>query len=366
MCHRYGAVNLAQGFPDFDPPVPVKEAAKRAIDDGFNQYSITWGSATFRQAIARKMAAFNGLQVDPELHITVTCGSTEAMMAAMLAVVDPGDEVVVFEPFYENYGPDAILSGAVPRFVPLRGPGFTFDPDELEAAFVPRTRAIIVNTPHNPTGKVFGLEELQVIARLCREHGCIAITDEIYERIIYGGLKHISLATLPGMWERTVTICGHSKTYSVTGWRLAYAVAAEEITGAIRKVHDFLTVGAPAPLQEAGAVALELGGEFYRDLVESYDRRRKFLLETLSEAGFICYDPKGAYYIMADIDQFGFKDDTQFAHFLVKEVGVGAVPGSSFYSRRELGTNKIRFTFSKRDETLTEAAERLSRLKDKV
>jgi aminotransferase len=363
LCQQHDALNLAQGFPDWDPPRAVLDAAKRAIDGGYNQYAITWGSPTFRRAIARKMREVNGIDCDPEEEITVTCGATEAMMAAMLAVVDPGDEVVVFEPFYENYGPDVIVSGAQPVYVPLRFPDFRFDPDELRAAFSPRTKAIILNTPNNPTGKVFTREELTLIADLCRRFNALAITDEIYEHIIYGGRPHISIATLPGMRERTITICGHSKTYSVTGWRLAYAVAPPAITVGVRKMHDFLTVGAPAPLQEAGAAALDLPPAYYTELQATYDAKRRLLLGLLREVGFEAYDPQAAYYIMCDFSAFGFEDDTEFAHYLVKEIGVAGVPGSSFYHRRELGRTKIRFNFAKRDDVLREAGARLGRLR---
>src|SRR5487761_1349972 len=332
-----GAVNLAQGFPDFAAPAELKEAAKRAIDEDYNQYAITHGSPNFRRAIADKARAYNRLECDPDRNVTVTCGATEAMVATMLAVVNPGDEVIIFEPFYENYGPDVILAGATPRYVALREPDFSIDRAELEAAFSPRTKAIIVNTPNNPTGKVFTRAELETIAQLCVRYDTLAITDEIYEHIIYGGARHISLATLPGMAERTITISGLSKTYSITGWRLAYAIASERLTSAIRKVHDFLTVGAPHPLQEAGAVALRLPESFYADLAAMYERKRATLYAALTGAGLKCINPAGAYYIMTDIGHLGFKDDFAAAAFLLDEVGVAAVPGSSFYHRPELG-----------------------------
>jgi aminotransferase len=362
LCTQHGGINLAQGFPDWDPPQEVKEAAIRAIQAGINQYSITWGAPRLREAIAAKARSFNRIEVDPQTMITVTCGATEAMMASMLAVIDPGDEVVIFEPFYENYGPDAIISGATPRYVPLYYPEFRFDRDELRAAFGPRTKAIVVNTPHNPSGKVFARDELQCIAELCQEFDALAITDEIYQHIIYIDRPHVSLATLPGMAERTITICGMSKSYSVTGWRIAYTLASPALTAGIRKMHDFLTVGAPAPLQEAGAVALALPDGYYKDLVALYDGKRRLLLRLLGDVGFECYTPEGAYYIMTDFSAFGFRDDTEFAHYLVREVGVAAVPGTSFYFHRELGRTKIRFNFAKRDEVLREAAARLEKL----
>ena len=363
---KSGAVNLAQGFPDFAAPAELKEAAKAAIDAEYNQYAITHGSPNFRNAIAAKVRSYNGIQCDPDLNITVTCGATEAMVATMLAVINPGDEVVIFEPFYENYGPDVILAGATPRYVALRDPDFSIDRGELEAAFSNRTKAVVVNTPHNPSGKVFTRAELEMIAALCRRYDTLAITDEIYEHIIYDGARHISIATLPGMAERTITISGLSKTYSITGWRLAYAIACERITSAIRKVHDFLTVGAPHPLQEAGAVALRLPESFYAELAAMYDRKRSMLYRALSDAGLKCSLPAGAYYIMADIAHLGFDDDFAAADFMLNEVGVAPVPGSSFYSRPELGRNKVRFTFSKSDETIAAAAKRLRSLQEKV
>jgi aspartate/methionine/tyrosine aminotransferase len=363
---KIGAVNLAQGFPDFPAPAELKEAAKRAIDEDYNQYAITHGSPNLRRAIADKVRAYNGIACDPERHITVTCGATEAMIAAMLAVINPGDEVIIFEPFYENYGPDVILAGATPRYVALRAPDFAIDRAELEAAFSPRTKAVVINTPHNPTGKVFTRAELELIAGLCRRWDTLAITDEIYEYIIYGDARHISIAALDGMDERTITISGLSKTYSITGWRLAYAVACERLTNALRKVHDFLTVGAPHPLQEAGAVALRLPESFYIDLRQMYDRKRAALYAALTRAGLGCHQPAGAYYIMADIGPLGFADDPEAADFFLNEVGVAPVPGSSFYHRHELGRQMLRFTFSKRDETLAKAARRLESLGAKL
>jgi aspartate/methionine/tyrosine aminotransferase len=361
-----GAVNLAQGFPDFAAPAELKEAAKRAIDEDYNQYAITHGSPNFRKAIAAKAGAYNGIECDPDRNITVTCGATEAMVATLLAIINPGDEVIIFEPFYENYGPDTILAGATAKYVALHDPDYSIDLAELENAFSARTKAIIVNTPHNPTGKVFSQAELEAIAALCRRHDTLAITDEIYEHIIYGESRHVSLATLPGMAERTVTISGLSKTYSVTGWRLAYAIASERITGAIRKVHDFLTVGAPHPLQEAGAAALALPNSFYAELAATYQRKGAMLFEALSQAGLKCRVPQGAYYIMADIAHLGFRDDFAAADFMLDEVGIAAVPGSSFYHHVEMGRRMLRFTFSKSDATISAAAERLKTLEQKL
>jgi len=363
--HR-NAVNLAQGFPDFPAPVELKEAAKRAIDEEYNQYAITHGSPNFRSAIAIKARTYNGLECDPDRNVTVTCGATEAMIASLLAVINPGDEVIIFEPFYENYGPGTVLAGATARYVALRDPDYAIDRAELEAAFSPRTKAIIVNTPHNPTGKVFGRAELELIASLCQRYDTLAITDEIYEHIIYGGARHISLGSLPEMADRTITISGLSKTYSVTGWRLAYAIACERLTSAIRKVHDFLTVGAPHPLQQAGATALRLPESFYAGLTAMYERKRAMLFEALSAAGLKCLAPQGAYYIMADIAHLGFRDDFVAADFMLDDVGIAAVPGSSFYHRAELGRGILRFTFSKSDATIAAAAERLKSLDRKL
>jgi aminotransferase len=363
----HGAVNLAQGFPDFPCPAELKDAACRAIQADVNQYAVTWGAKAFRDALAEKTRRFLGIDVDPEAEITVTCGSTEAMVASLLALVDPGDEVVVFEPFYENYGPDAILCGAVPRYVPLRPAvrggvsGWAFDPQELRAAFGPRTRAVILNTPMNPTGKVFTRAELAAVAELCREFGAVAVTDEIYEHITFDGAEHVALATLPGMRERTVTIGGLSKTYSVTGWRIGYAIAPPALTGAIRKVHDFLTVGAAAPLQEAGAAALRLPEAYYRDLAALYQAKRDRFLPRLEGVGFRCFRPQGAYYAMADISALTDEDDAAFAAELVRDAGVAVVPGSSFFSQPDLGRNLVRFCFCKKDETLDEAARRLEK-----
>jgi aminotransferase len=361
LCRQHGAVNLAQGFPDFAAPEEIKEAACRAIRADVNQYAITWGAPSLRQAIAAKAERTYRMRVDPEREIAVTCGATEAMIASILAIVNPGEEVVIFEPFYENYGPDAILAGATPRFVSLRPPDWSFDPDELAAAFNDKTRGIILNTPNNPTGKVFTRDELETIAVLCRKWDVVAFSDEIYEHIIYDGATHIPIATLPGMADRTVTINALSKTYSVTGWRVGWTIASPELTSGIRKVHDFLTVGAAAPLQEAGAEALALPDNYYAKLATEYAARRDLLLAGLRGVGFQCEAPRGAYYILADAAGLGCRDDVAFARRLVETVGVGPVPGSSFFSRPELGRNLLRFAFPKKDATLKEAVARLER-----
>jgi aminotransferase len=358
----YGGVNLSQGFPDFPAPPEIKDAACAAINGDVNQYAVTWGARPLREAVAREFTRRYGLPIVADEQVTVCCGTTEAMMATMMAIVDPGDEVVVFEPFYENYGPDAILSGATPRYVTLHEPSWTFDPDELAAAFNDRTKAIIINTPNNPTGKVFSREELETIAALCRKWDAVAISDEIYEHIIYDGHRHVPIATIEGMADRTVTLNGLSKTFSVTGWRVGWTISPPSLTGAIRKVHDFLTVGAPAPLQEAGAVALGMPDDYYATLAAKYQERRDTLLEILERHHFTCYKPFGAYYIMTDIATFGFADDVEFARYLVKDVGVAAVPGSSFYKTPGVGRSKLRFCFCKRPETLTEADRRLEKL----
>jgi aspartate/methionine/tyrosine aminotransferase len=363
LAQKHDALNLAQGFPDFPAPPEIKEAAIAAVRKDINQYAITWGARKLRSAISERYRFAYGMEIDPEREVTVTCGSTEAMIAAMLAIVDPGDEVVVFEPFYENYGPDAILSGAVPRYVRLQEPDWTFDSAELEKAFNNKTRAIIINTPNNPTGKVFQREELEQIASLCQKWGVVALTDEIYEYILYDGAEHIPLATLEGMAERTVTINSISKSYSLTGWRVGWAVAPPELSNAIRKVHDFLTVGAAAPLQEAAAVALGLPDKYYEKLANDYRIRRDALLMSLRGAGFVCYVPRGAYYIMTDVSSFGFPDDVAFARHLVESIGIATVPGSSFYHSEDAGQQKIRFTFCKKKETLEAAELRLKKLK---
>jgi aspartate/methionine/tyrosine aminotransferase len=360
---EYNAVNLAQGFPDFPAPEEVKEAAVRAIRADVNQYAITWGAREFRRAIAERFGRDTGLEIDPEREITVCCGATEAMIASLLAVVNPGEEVVVFEPFYENYGPDAVICGAVPRFVRLRPPEWSFDPRDLAAAFGSRTKALILNTPNNPTGKIFTRGELELIAEQCQRWNAYAVTDEIYQYLVYDGFQHVSLATLPGMRERTITLNGMSKTYSVTGWRVGYAIAPPEVTSAIRKMHDFLTVGAAAPLQEAGVTAQRLPDEYYRTLCAGYLARRDRMLEGLEKAGFRCFKPHGAYYIMTDISGFGFPNDVEFAHDLAKRIRVAVVPGSSFYSEPLAGVQQVRFAFCKSESTLAEALDRLRHLR---
>ncbi len=383
---RYGGVNLSQGFPDFPAPAALKDAACRAVMADVNQYAVTWGTKAFREAIAAKFTRTYGLPVDADTQVTVCCGATEAMIATMMALIDPGDEAIVFEPFYENYGPDAILSGATPRFVTLHpstplGAGapdvpaeagthgdeagaqratWCFDPEELAAAFNERTRAVILNTPNNPTGKVFTQDELEIIAALCRKWDVVAISDEIYEHIVYDDCRHVPIATVEGMADRTVTINSLSKTYSVTGWRVGWTISPPWLTGAIRKVHDFLTVGAAAPLQEAGVVALSLPESYYAELAQAYTRRRNRLLDILRARGFTCDTPGGAYYIMTDIAAFGFPDDVACARYLVKDVGVATVPGSSFYRDPAAGRTTLRFCFCKRDETLDEADRRLA------
>ena len=360
---EHDAVNLSQGFPDFPAPDVLKKAAADAIFADVNQYAITWGAKNFRDALVYKTKKFMGIEIDPEREITVSCGSTEAMIDVLLAVINPGDEVIVFEPFYENYGPDAIISGATPRYVQLRRPDWSFDETELAAAFNNNTKAIIINTPNNPTGKVFSRAELQFIAELCQKWDVLAITDEIYEHILYDNCKHISPITLEGMRERTIVVNGMSKTFSVTGWRVGYIIAPPGITGAIRKMHDFLTVGAPAPLQDAGAVALRLPDSYYADLAAHYQQRRDRLMSMLDQAGLNPMLPKGAYYIMCDIGPWDYANDIEFARFLVRDIGVATVPGSSFFSDPEAGRDIIRFTFCKREETLRAAEERLMKLR---
>ena len=352
---KHSAINLAQGYPDFPAPGPLKDAACEAIQADCNQYAITWGDADLRAALSEKVLAYNGMDFDPEHEVTVTCGSTEAMIASLLAHIDPGDEVVIIEPFYENYGPDTIISGAVPRYVPVSD-DFSLDEEALKAAFSSRTKGIVLNTPNNPTGHVFTIGELRLIRDLCDRYDTIAFVDEIYEHILYDGHRHISLGSLDGMEDRTVTIGSFSKTYSVTGWRVGYALADASLTGPIRKMHDFLTVGAPAPLQRACITALRMPEAYYRELAASYDRKRKILYQGLIDAGFSCTLPGGAYYILADIGRSGM-DDREYARYLVEHAGVAAVPGSSFYCSG--GKNLLRFTFSKKDETLEEACRRL-------
>ena len=358
----YGAINLAQGFPDFAAPEEIKRAACDAIEADLNQYAITWGSVRLRHAIAAKYERTYGMRVDPDRNICVTCGSTEAMISSVMGVIDPGDEVVVFEPYYENYGPDTILAGAIPRYVKLGEPDWTFDEQELARAFTDRTRGIILNDPNNPTGKVFSREELEAIARLCARYGAVAFTDEIYEHITYEDARHIPLACIPGMEDRTITISALSKTYSVTGWRVGWAIGPEALIKGVRTVHDFLTVGAPAPLQEAGAVALELPDDYYRQLLVDYQARRGLMMEILEGVGLQASKPMGAYYTMADISSLGFDDDVDAAMHLVRDIGVAVVPGSSFYADAGDGRTKIRFSFSKQLDTLRAAGERLQAL----
>ena len=365
LAHEFDAVNLSQGFPDFATHQVLKDAACAAIQGDINQYPITWGAENLRQAIARDFSTRYNVKVD-ETNVTVCCGSTEAMLSTLLAVLDPGDEVVIFEPYYENYGPDSIISGAVPRFVRLREPDWTFDRADLEAAFNNHTRAIIINTPNNPTGKVFTREELEVIAKLCLKWDVLAITDEIYEHIIYDGHTHVPMASIAGMPDRTITINGLSKTFSVTGWRVGWAIAPTDLAGPIRKMHDFLTVGAPAPLQEAGVTALSMPESYYTEMAAGYAKRRTLMCDILERHGFRFKPPQGAYYVMTDIEHFGFDSDIEFATYLVKEVGVAVVPGSSFFNDRKAGRNKVRFVYSKRDETLREADKRLAKLAARV
>jgi aspartate/methionine/tyrosine aminotransferase len=378
LAMKYDAVNLSQGFPDFAAPREVKEAARQAISDDINQYAITWGAKPLRDAIVEKFERTQTVRYDPEREITICCGSTEAMMAAMMAIINPGDEVVVFEPFYENYGPDAILSGASPRFVRMQppsenNPDWSFDRDALVAAFGPNTKAIILNTPNNPTGKVFSKSELEFIRDLCVQWNAYCITDEIYEHILYDGTEHISMAQLDGMRDRTIVVNGMSKTYSVTGWRVGWALAPPQATEAIRKVHDFLTVGAAAPLQQAGASALHSPLAYYHDLSATYAKKRERLLKILEVAGFVVYKPRGAYYIMTDISRFHFPSsdsrfasgskDVAFAKYLVQEIGVACVPGSSFYNDPQDGAAQVRFTFCKKEETLAAAEQRFRKLR---
>lgn len=364
VAEAHGAVNLSQGFPDFDPPRELVEAAKHALENGYNQYSTTWGAPELRDAIVRKAKAFNGIDADADANLLVTCGSTEAMMAAMLSLVDPGDEVVVFEPFYENYGPDAVMSGAVPRYVRMAWPDWRVDEEELKAAFTPKTKAVIVNTPNNPTGKVYSAQEMRLIADLCADHNAVAVTDEIYEHIVYDGMRHVSLASVGDMAERTITISGLSKTYSATGWRVGWAIAPKPLADAMRRIHDFLTVGAPHPLQIGAAAALALPEAYYDNLARMYRAKRDRFIRGLQDVGLSCHAPDGAYYVMTDFTRFPFEDDWAFAMYLVERVGVATVPGSSFYGVPTDGARYVRFMFSKKDETLGEALRRLEPLKD--
>ena len=360
---KHGAVNLAQGMPDFPAPAAVKDAACAAIQADINQYAITWGAADLRQAIAEHAAWHLGLDIDPDREITVTCGSTEAMLVALLALINPGDKVILSQPFYENYWPDCVLAGATPRFVPLRAPDWTFDPLELAAAFNDKTKAIILCNPNNPTGTVFTRAELEQVAALCRRWDVIAITDEIYEHILHDGREHVALASLDGMRERAVTVGGMSKTYSVTGWRIGTILAPAHLTHAFRQIHDYVSIGAAAPLQAAGAVAYRLPRSYYDRLAADYSARRDHFCAAIAAIGFGLTPPQGAYYVMARFDAFGFTDDVEFAQHLVREVGVAAVPGSSFFRDKELGRGFVRFCFCKRDETLNEAIRRLETLR---
>jgi len=360
---KYSAINLAQGMPDFPAPPAIKAAACQAIQDDINQYAITWGARGLREAIAEHARWHLGLAVDPETEITVTCGSTEAMLVTLLALINPGDEVILTQPFYENYWPDCALAGATPRFVPLRPPHWRFDPDELAAAFGDHTKAIILCNPNNPTGTVFTREDLEMVAALCRKWNVIAITDEIYEHIIYDGRQHVALAGLEGMRERSVTISGMSKTYAVTGWRVGTIIAPEELTHAFRQVHDFVSIGAAAPLQEAGATAYRFPRAYYAQLAADYQARRDRFCQVLWEVGFGFEPPEGAYYIMAETSAFGAPDDVEFTRYLVRSIGVATVPGSSFFQDKALGRSYVRFCFCKRDATLDAAAERLRRLR---
>ena len=362
LANLHGAVNLSQGFPDFEAPAAIKDAACAAISRGQNQYAPPYGTPALCDAIAREFTRRHGVPIVADEQVTVCCGSTEAMMAVMLSCLDPGDEVVVFEPFYENYGPDAILSGAVPKFVRLREPDWSFDPAELAAAFTNRTRAIVINSPNNPTGQVFSRAELEVIAELCQRWDAIAISDEIYEHIVFDDRRHITIASLPGMADRTVVTSGLSKTFSVTGWRVGWAIAPAALTGGIRKIHDFLTVAAPTPFQDAGAAALTMGDEVYAELAAAYQGKRDLLLDILERQGITCYKPGGAYYLMADVRPFGFASDAEFAHYLIKDIGVATIPGSSFYIDPKTAPQMVRFCFSKQDETLHEAGRRLAKL----
>ncbi|MFI5239875.1 MAG: pyridoxal phosphate-dependent aminotransferase [Gemmatimonadales bacterium] len=362
VAHRTGAVNLAQGFPDFPMPTPMKDAACAAILGDVNQYAITWGSSALRIAIAEKYRRWYGMTIDPDTEITVTCGATEAMAATFMALVDPGDEVIILEPFYENYGPDSVLAGANPVFVPLIAPNWDLDIEQLAASITPRTRALILNTPHNPTGKVFSRAEISAIAELAQHHNFLVFTDEIYEHLVYAGHHH-PIATWPGMRERTVTISGLSKTFSCTGWRLGYAIAPRELSGAIRKVHDFLTVGAAAPLQAAGAAGMAFDADYYNHLQRAYRQRRDVMMAALAKTGFACSAPDGAYYVLADFRAIDKKrNDRDFAIWLAETIGIAAVPGSSFYGDPERGHSSVRFAFCKTFETLGRAAERLEAL----
>jgi aspartate/methionine/tyrosine aminotransferase len=359
---QHGAVNLAQGFPDFPAPAEIKAAAQQAILDDLNQYPITWGVKPFRDAICASYKRFHGLEIDPEREVTVCCGATEGMISTLLALIDPGDEVIIFEPFYENYWPDSQLTGATCRYVRLHEPDWTFSRDELRAAFTKRTRAVILNSPNNPTGSVFSLEQLQFIGELCEEYDCLLITDEIYEHVIFGGRKHIPPMTLGALRKRCVSINSLSKTFSVTGWRVGWVIAPPELTSSIRKVHDFLTVGAATPLQHAGITALRLPDSYFTELARNYETKRNTLMGTLEKAGFHCYQPNGAYYVMCDASALNFKNDITLCSHLIENIGIAAVPGSSFFSKSGDGSNLVRFCFAKKPETLEAAAQKLKRL----
>jgi L-glutamine---4-(methylsulfanyl)-2-oxobutanoate aminotransferase len=363
LCEQYGAINLAQGFPDFDPPKAVMDAARTAIGQGYNQYSTTYGLIKLREAIAQKIEKLYGVEYDPNLEVTVTCGSTEAMMASLLALLDHGDQVIIPEPFYENYGPDTILSGARCRYVRLKASRFEIHEESLKEAFTRKTKAIILNNPHNPTGHVFTRRELATIRDLCQDYDTYAVTDEIYEHITYDGREHVSIASLEGMRDRTITISGFSKTYSMTGWRVAHVTAEKNISLAIRKVHDFLTVCAPTPLQQGCITALQLPESYYDSLRENYDKSRGLLIEALERSGFKCTRPEGAYYIWTDIRGTGFKDDRKLANYLITKIGVGSVPGSSFYHQPSKGRLNLRFSFCKKPATIRAAAKRLSKFR---
>ena len=366
LAMHHGAINLAQGFPDFPAPEELKRAAAEAIAADINQYSITWGAKPFRDAIATKYWRTYRLDFDPEREITVCCGATEGMIASMMAVLDPGDEVVLFEPFYENYGPDTQLCGAEVRYVTLYAPDWQFDPDELRRAFSPRTKAIILNSPNNPTGKVFTRKELTFIAGLCQEFDALAITDEIYEHILYDGAEHIPIVSLPGMRNRSILVNSMSKTYSVTGWRVGWVLAPPDLTDSIRQVHDFLTVGAAAPLQQAGAMALAMGEDYYRNLAAGYKKRRDLIVASLEDAGLRAFRPRGAYYVMTDISGLNFNDDVSFVRYLIETLGLAAVPGSSFFAHPGRGSQHVRFCFCKKYETLEMAKQQLAKLKEMV
>lgn len=368
ICDDAGGYNLSQGFPDFEIDPRLKEAVIKAVTDGWNQYPVTFGEPELREAISRKVLSYNGIKCDPATDITVTCGATEAMMASLNAIINPGDEIIIFEPFYENYGPDCILSGATPRYVTLHAPDWSYDPAQLAAAFNNKTKAIVINTPNNPTGKVFSRQEMEEIAALCLKWDCYAVTDEIYEHILFDGTEHISIASLPGMEDRSITINSVSKSYSVTGWRVGWAIAGEAITQRIRKVHDFLTVGAPTPLQHAAVDALGFGEDYYENLREHYSQARNFLYDLLSEYGFKPFKPKGAYYIITDtsdlMKKFGVNNDFSFSRKLIELTGVASVPGTSFYSTPGDGANQVRFCFCKKWDTMRAVAEAFNKLRE--